>query len=399
MKKALLISIVLFFFIFTYSEAESRYSSFSYGYFYSSLKPYGEWIQIDVDLIVWRPTSVHFHWKPYSIGRWSWTKHGWYWDSYELFGWATYHYGRWYYDDYYGWIWIPDDNWGPAWVEWRYNDDYIGWAPLPPYVRFSINIGIHFSINWHSHYTYWNFVLYKNFYDYRVSNYFLDSRRSYKIFERTKYRTNYYTDRDRIMNGGLDRSFIERKAGYRIGERDIYEVDDLTQVERTRSARSVERIYSYKPSEKDFTSSRNLDNYEIKKSDNRTSLDKDKIVISRENIFNNREVESSRAVERKRNDIKTEPYVKREEIKKEEFNWQRNEKEMNRAEPRKQVETSRFPEFNYKREEPKQERSREVQINRNKVRENNASRNIDRKENRSENDSRPDRGRTVERKK
>jgi len=27
---------------------------------------------------------------------------------------------------------MPDDVWGPAWVEWRYDDEYIGWAPLRP---------------------------------------------------------------------------------------------------------------------------------------------------------------------------------------------------------------------------------------------------------------------------
>ena len=34
----------------------------------------------------------------------------------------------------------------------------------------------------------------------------------------TRYRTNYYYDRDQDINGGVDKSFIERKAGYRIAE-------------------------------------------------------------------------------------------------------------------------------------------------------------------------------------
>ncbi|MCX7916289.1 MAG: hypothetical protein N3A53_08330, partial [Verrucomicrobiae bacterium] len=53
----------------------------------------------------------------------------------EPFGWAVFHYGRWYYDDYYGWIWIPDRIWGPAWVEWRETETYVGWAPLLPTVH------------------------------------------------------------------------------------------------------------------------------------------------------------------------------------------------------------------------------------------------------------------------
>jgi len=47
-------------------------------------------------------------------------------------GLATYHYGRWVYDSYYGWLWTPGTQWAPAWVSWREGGDYIGWAPLPP---------------------------------------------------------------------------------------------------------------------------------------------------------------------------------------------------------------------------------------------------------------------------
>ena len=31
-----------------------------------------------------------------------------------------------------GWLWIPGDVWGPAWVQWRRGDRHAGWAPLPP---------------------------------------------------------------------------------------------------------------------------------------------------------------------------------------------------------------------------------------------------------------------------
>ena len=42
------------------------------------------------------------------------------------------HYGRWGYDEDYGWFWVPGDTWAPAWVQWRYSDDYVGWAPVGP---------------------------------------------------------------------------------------------------------------------------------------------------------------------------------------------------------------------------------------------------------------------------
>src|SRR5271166_5472485 len=68
---------------------------------------------------------------------------GWFWDSNEDFGWATYHYGRWIRVAGTGWVWVPGDQWAPGWVSWRQtdNDDYVGWAPLPPEASFSANVG------------------------------------------------------------------------------------------------------------------------------------------------------------------------------------------------------------------------------------------------------------------
>jgi hypothetical protein len=106
-----------------------------FGFFYSSLQPHGEWIELEDGFYVWKPNHIRRSWRPYLLGRWEWTNHGWYWMSHEPFGWVVFHYGRWYYDDYYGWVWIPGDEWAPAWVEWRYDSDYIGWAPLPPYTH------------------------------------------------------------------------------------------------------------------------------------------------------------------------------------------------------------------------------------------------------------------------
>ena len=45
----------------------------------------------------------------------------------------TSHYGRWAYSQPYSrWVWLPDTNWGPSWVEWRQSGDDFGWAPLGP---------------------------------------------------------------------------------------------------------------------------------------------------------------------------------------------------------------------------------------------------------------------------
>ncbi|HEV7404643.1 MAG TPA: DUF6600 domain-containing protein [Chthoniobacteraceae bacterium] len=114
----------------------------SFDYFYDNLKPYGEWIQVEGYGLCWRPTDVDEDWAPYTDGYWAYTDAGWTWVSYEDFGDIVYHYGRWARVEGEGWCWVPDNDWGPAWVSWRNNDEYVGWAPLPPDARFDPGVGI-----------------------------------------------------------------------------------------------------------------------------------------------------------------------------------------------------------------------------------------------------------------
>ena len=51
---------------------------------------------------------------------------GWTWISDEPYGWATYHYGRWYDDPEIGWSWVPSNEWAPSWVSWQEGANYIG---------------------------------------------------------------------------------------------------------------------------------------------------------------------------------------------------------------------------------------------------------------------------------
>jgi hypothetical protein len=272
--RILFVAIILFSILRLDAQSASKVSA---GFFYESLRPYGDWIRLDNDVVVWHPNGFHAGWRPYMAGNWSWTDNGWYFDSDEPFGWATYHYGRWYYDDHYGWLWVPDDQWGPSWVEWRYNDDYIGWAPLPPYASFHLDLGIHFSIGWHSNYRYWNFVGYNHFCDRHVRSYLIDERRCEKIFNATRYRTNYYSDHNRIINGGIDRSFVERRGGYRIEPREIRTVENFNELSRNRSDRAG--IVAYRPSEKEFGAAREFDNNSVRRGEAKTSLERDKIVF------------------------------------------------------------------------------------------------------------------------
>jgi hypothetical protein len=154
-------------------------------------------------------------------GRWVWTDYGWYWLSDESFGWATYHYGRWQYDDYYGWIWIPDDVWGPAWVEWRYDDDYIGWAPLSPAARFDISFGMTFDAGWVAPIHYWNFVPCRSFTSARIVDYVQPVERTRRFFGNTRGVREIVSNGDRIVNRGVDVGFVERHTRSRIERTDV----------------------------------------------------------------------------------------------------------------------------------------------------------------------------------
>ena len=125
--------------------------SATYDTFYTKLEPYGAWREVSDYGYVWQPNESERsrNWRPYTNGRWVYTDAGWTWNSEEPFGWATYHYGRWARLRSVGWVWIPGDEWAPAWVSWRTSDDYVGWAPLPPEAHFDRGRGIH---NWADNY-------------------------------------------------------------------------------------------------------------------------------------------------------------------------------------------------------------------------------------------------------
>jgi hypothetical protein len=138
----------------TTETAETRAetpSSESYGVFYEKLEPHGSWRETSNYGYVWQPHEAEESrgWRPYTEGRWAYSDAGWTWISDEPFGWATYHYGRWVRLQRLGWVWVPGNEWAPAWVSWRTSKDYVGWAPLPPEARFDRRHGIH---NWADNY-------------------------------------------------------------------------------------------------------------------------------------------------------------------------------------------------------------------------------------------------------
>jgi hypothetical protein len=123
----------------------------SYSMFYTKLEPLGAWRETSTYGYVWQPREAmeSHNWQPYTNGHWVYTDAGWTWISEEPFGWAAYHYGRWTRLRGIGWVWVPGEEWAPAWVSWRTSNDYVGWAPLPPEARFEHRTGIQ---NWADNY-------------------------------------------------------------------------------------------------------------------------------------------------------------------------------------------------------------------------------------------------------
>jgi len=310
MKRIIILAVVLFAAVTFNAEAKRHYNGVG-GYFYTELSPYGSWIEVDHGVVVWRPTIIRVNWMPYQMGRWVWTYDGWYWDSYEPFGFITYHYGRWYYDDYYGWLWYPDYEWAPAWVEWRYDNNYIGWAPLHPYATFSISIGIFWSNTYYSPYHHYNYVTYNYFCDPYVYNYYVEPGYKYRIHSGTKYRHDYGYRNGRVQNRGIDVSYVSTRSGQKIKQRDIVRVSDSRELKRdSYGNRDEVRALDIK---RDELVRNELGRMEIKKENRRTSLDVDKVQIGkRENISSNRNENKStdrnvdiRKNDQNRNDIKT----------------------------------------------------------------------------------------------
>jgi hypothetical protein len=135
-------------------EVSAQQASVSFQLFYDALNPYGIWADYPNYGYVWIPKGYP-GFSPYATaGHWTITDDGWTWASDYPWGWATFHYGRWDYDNIYGWFWVPDDEWGPAWVLWRRSPGNYGWAPLRP----GDSINISFGSDFHGRDERWRFA-------------------------------------------------------------------------------------------------------------------------------------------------------------------------------------------------------------------------------------------------
>lgn len=217
------------------------YSGYNNDYtaFYNDLAPYGQWFRDPQYGMVWCP-RVGRDFMPYqSNGYWAMTQYGNTWMSNYNWGWAAFHYGRWTYDSYYGWIWIPGNEWGPAWVNWRSGGGYYGWAPLGPGISISMSFGFNAPMNW------WTFVPQSNIYytgGYSRWHNNYGNGNVYNIYNNTTVINNYnnYGGRNYIV--GPSRGDVERSVRRPIS---VYNLNDGQS--RGRSSVRGSNISMYRP--------------------------------------------------------------------------------------------------------------------------------------------------------
>jgi len=165
--------------------------------FYDELSPYGTWIQDPQYGYVWRPDVDQNEFRPYyTNGRWAMTEYGNTWVSNYDWGWAPFHYGRWVINSYRQWIWLPDTNWGPAWVDWRSGDGYYGWAPMAPSISINLSFGRRYAVPEFC----WNFIPQRNIYINTFPRY--DYGRNNVYIRNTTIINNTYVYNRRSYYGG-----------------------------------------------------------------------------------------------------------------------------------------------------------------------------------------------------
>ncbi len=164
------------------SPAKAQDISVSFQTFYDNLAPYGQWINDPQYGNVFVPNEDS-DFRPYTRGYWAMTDYGNTWVSDDPWAWACYHYGRWTYNSYYGWIWIPGYDWAPAWVSWRYGRGYCGWAPLGP--GYAMGDGYYCPDYW------WVFVEPRYMYEPRWHDYYGGWNRNHYYLRHTEFMNNY----------------------------------------------------------------------------------------------------------------------------------------------------------------------------------------------------------------
>jgi hypothetical protein len=211
MKKIIIILTVIIS-LTTINKVVSQ-ATVDFNVFYSTLSPYGRWVDNAQYGRVWICNEPGF--RPYyDDGHWEYTADGWTWVSDYPWGWAPFHYGRWAEINGYGWGWVPGYDWAPAWVSWCDNDDYYGWAPLGPGLGISISIG---SIPADR----WCFVPRQYINSPSIHNYYVDRSRNATIYRNASFINNIHSSHNVNFVAGPRRADVERVTHTRIPTRTI----------------------------------------------------------------------------------------------------------------------------------------------------------------------------------
>lgn len=168
-------------------DLQAQQAEVSFQVFYDELAPYGRWLMHPKYGDVWAP-NVDGEFTPYlTNGYWTVTQYGNTWVSNYDWGWATFHYGRWFFDEFDGWVWLPDTTWAPAWVVWRNGGGYYGWAAMSPGINFSVSFSLFNDIP----YNYWCFVPQQYVWRPYVYRFCAPRHRNVYIVNNTTYVTHY----------------------------------------------------------------------------------------------------------------------------------------------------------------------------------------------------------------
>jgi hypothetical protein len=200
---------------FALTVFQSGGADVSVNFFYDNLNG-GNWYQVADYGYVWQPDAATSpDWRPYTDGYWTYTDVGWTWVSYEDFGWATYHYGRWVRLEDYGWCWVPGYEWGPAWVSWRTGGNYVGWAPLPPEGRSEIvyesrPITGHVDVEFGIGPAYYNFIDVRFIGEPVLRGHFYDYNQNVTYINNTVNVTNITYNNSIVYNYGPDYAVLSR---------------------------------------------------------------------------------------------------------------------------------------------------------------------------------------------
>jgi len=227
--------------------------------FYDTLSPYGGWVYLSTYGWCWQPTVavVTPAWRPYcNRGRWYWSNSGWYWNSDYSWGWAAFHYGRWYNHPGCGWVWAPGSAWGPSWVSWRYQSGYCGWAPLPPEAHYASGVGFSYrgrhvtaGFEFGLTSTHYAFVPTANFTDHAPQRYVVPQARAQHLYHNTTVVNNYTAGNNTVVNRGMGRETLARVSQSGIREVAVREAPggSTAQVRRDQIHREGDQLVVYRP--------------------------------------------------------------------------------------------------------------------------------------------------------